>query len=70
MLLHAILQLKVPPAVGLNLKYIVVVETLPLLGVNETELPKPDDELVETSKFDGAVISNAALKLVPETVKF
>jgi hypothetical protein len=45
----------------------VEAETVPAVGVNETDDAYPDNAAVETSKPVGAVTTKFALKSVPET---
>jgi len=44
--------------------------TEPLEGVSETDEPKPEPLLVETSKFVGAVTVIFAVRFAPVTLKF
>jgi hypothetical protein len=47
----------------------VVVGTAPPLGVKVTEFPKPDPEVVDTRKPEGAVTVILAVRSLPLTVK-
>ena len=48
--------------------YIIVLEIVPDVGVNESEEANPVVEFCDISKFDGAVIIIFVVIFVPETV--
>ena len=49
--------------------YIVVVATVPPVSVRVTDEPKPEPDVVETSKSAGAVMVMSSVKLLPSAVK-